>query len=172
MPASPADLFAFLDRLGIHYNTVSHPRLFTVEESQALRGQIPGGHTKNLFLKDKKGILLLVVAPEDAVIELKSLHRLLGASGRLSFGSAELLYEVLGVVPGAVTPFAALNDTTSRVTVVLDASMLENATLNFHPLDNTMTTAIARDDLLKFLQATGHTPRIERLAHGGIEPKP
>jgi Ala-tRNA(Pro) deacylase len=97
MPATPDNLFAYLDRLGIPHRTVSHPPLFTVEESQALRGTIPGGHTKNLFLRDKKGDLFLVVALEDAVIELRSLHRRLGASGRFSFGSAELLGEVLGV---------------------------------------------------------------------------
>lgn len=161
MPAAPADLFAFLDRLGIACSTVTHPPLFTVEESRALRGQIPGGHTKNLFLKDKKGALYLVVALEEAAIDLKGLHRQLGASGRFSFGSAELLMETLGVVPGAVTPFAALNDTGGRVTVVLDAAMMEHATLNYHPLDNTMTTSIGRDDLVRFLAATSHPPRIE-----------
>ena len=111
MPATPDDLFAFLDRLGIAHSTVTHPPLFTVEQSQALRGQIPGGHTKNLFLKDKKDALFLVTALEDAAIELKSLHRRLGATGRFSFGSADLMRETLGVEPGAVTPFGALNDT-------------------------------------------------------------
>ena len=111
MPASPDELFAYLDSLGIAHQTVSHPPVFTVEEARALRGQVAGGHTKNLFLRDKKGALFLVVALEDAAIELKSLHRLLGASGRFSFGSAELLRETLGVEPGAVTPFAAVNDT-------------------------------------------------------------
>jgi len=164
MPASPDDLFAFLDRLGIGHHTVSHPPLFTVEESQALRGTIPGGHTKNLFLRDKKGTLFLVVALEDAVIELRSLHRRLGASGRFSFGSADLLREALGVEPGAVTPFAAINDTAGRVTVVLDDAMMERETLNYHPLRNTMTTSIGRDDLLRFLEATGHPPRITPLA--------
>src|SRR5215467_1816205 len=105
MAATPDDLFAFLDRLGIAHRTVTHPPLFTVEQSQALRGTIPGGHTKNLFLKDKKGALFLVTALEDAAIELKSLHRRLGASGRFSFGPAETMLETLGVVPGAVTPF-------------------------------------------------------------------
>lgn len=161
MPASPADLFAFLDRLGIAHRTVTHPALFTVEQSRELRGQIPGGHTKNLFLKDKKGALYLVVALEEAAIDLKALHRRLGASGRFSFGSADLLMQALGVIPGAVTPFAALNDTAGQVTVVLDAAMMQQATLNYHPLDNTMTTAISRDDLTKFLSATGHPPRIE-----------
>jgi Ala-tRNA(Pro) deacylase len=164
MPASPDDLFAFLDRLGIAHPTVSHPPLFTVEESQALRGTIPGGHTKNLFLRDKKGALFLVVALEDAVIELRSLHRRLGASGRFSFGSADLLREALGVEPGAVTPFAAINDRAGRVTVVLDAAMMERETLNYHPLRNTMTTSIGRNDLLRFLEATGHQPRIAPLA--------
>ena len=164
MPATPDELFAFLDRLGIAHATVSHPPLFTVEQSRALRGQIPGGHTKNLFLKDKKGALYLVTALEDAAIELKSLHRRLGASGRFSFGPAEQMREVLGIEPGAVTPFAAMNDTAGRVAVVLDAAMMEHAMLNYHPLRNTMTTSIGRADLLRFLDATGHTPRILPLA--------
>src|SRR5437870_12412210 len=130
MAASPDDLFAFLDRLGIAHRTVSHPPLFTVAEARALRGQIPGGHTKNLFLKDKKGALFLVVALEDAAIELKSLHRRLGAGGRFSFGSAELLREALGVEPGAVTPFAAINDGAGRVAVVLDEAMMAQDVLN------------------------------------------
>jgi len=164
MPATPDDLFAFLDRLGIPHPTVTHTALFTVEESQALRGEIPGGHTKNLFLKDKKGALYLVTALEDAAIELKSLHRRLGASGRFSFGPAEQMREVLGIEPGAVTPFAAMNDSAGRVAVVLDAALLEHASINAHPLRNTMTTSIARDDLVKFLEATGHPPRIVAVA--------
>jgi Ala-tRNA(Pro) deacylase len=160
MPASPDDLFAYLDRLGIPHQTVTHPPLFTVEQSRALRGQIAGGHTKNLFLRDKKGALFLVVALEDAAIALKSLHRLLGASGRFSFGAAELMRETLGVEPGSVTPFAAINDTAGRVTIILDAAMMTHDTLNFHPLQNTRTTAIPRNGLMKFLAATGHTPRI------------
>ena len=159
MPATSDELFAYLDRLGIAHDTVTHPPLFTVEQSRALRGQIPGGHTKNLFLKDKKGALFLVSALEDAAIELKSLHRRLGAA-RFSFGSAELLRETLGVEPGAVTPFGAINDKARRVRIVLDASMMTHATLNYHPLLNTMTTSFARDDLLRFLAATGHPPRI------------
>ena len=160
MPASPEELFAFLDRLGIPHSTVSHPPLFTVEQSQALRGQIPGGHTKNLFLKDKKDAVFLVVALEDARIDLKGLHRLLGAAGRFSFGSADLLQEVWGVAPGAVTPFGAINDTAGRVTVVLDAEMMRHEVLNYHPLVNTQTTSLAARDLIKFLEATGHPPRI------------
>jgi Ala-tRNA(Pro) deacylase len=164
MPASPDELFAFLDRLGIAHTTVAHPPLFTVEQSQGLRGTIPGGHTKNLFVKDKKDKVFLLVAPEDAAIELKSMHRLLGASGRLSFGSADLMRELLGVEPGSVTPFGAINDTASKVNVVLDAAMMKHAILNYHPLVNTMTTSIASADLVKFLQATGHDPRIEALS--------
>jgi Ala-tRNA(Pro) deacylase len=161
MPATPDDLFAALDRLGIAHPTVSHPPLFTVEQSQSLRGKIPGEHTKNLFLKDKKGALYLVTALEYGEIELKSLHRRLGATGRFSFGSPEQMVEVLGVVPGAVTPFGAINDTAGRVTVVLDSGLMAHAVINAHPLVNTMTTSIARDDLVKFLQSTGHPPRIE-----------
>jgi Ala-tRNA(Pro) deacylase len=166
MPTTPDDLFAYLDRLGIAHPTVNHPPLFTVEQSQALRGTIPGGHTKNLFLKDKKGALFLVTALENATIELKSLHRLLGATGRFSFGPADLMRQMLGVEPGAVTPFGAINDIAGQVTVVLDVALMEQATINAHPLVNTMTTSIARDDLLKFLRATGHEPRIEPVGRG------
>ena len=166
MPLTPDELFAALDRLGIAHPTVSHPPLFTVEQSQGLRGTIPGGHTKNLFLKDKKGALYLVTAPEDAAIELKSLHRRLGATGRFSFGSAELMQELLGVAPGSVTPFAVINDTAHRVTVVLDEAMMTHPVLNFHPLVNTGTTTISREGLVRFLEATGHTPRIEALSGG------
>jgi Ala-tRNA(Pro) deacylase len=161
MPATPDDLFAFLDKLGIAHPTASHPPLFTVEQSRGLRGTIAGAHTKNLFLKDKKGALFLLTALEDAAIELKSLHRRLGASGRFSFGSAELLREALGVEPGTVTPFAAINDPANRVAVVLDAALMAHGTINAHPLVNTMTTSVAAADLLRFLQATGHDPRIE-----------
>jgi Ala-tRNA(Pro) deacylase len=159
MPAAPADLFAFLDRLGIAHATVTHAPLFTVEQSRALRGEIPGGHTKNLFLADKKGALFLVSALEDAALDLKSLHRLLGA-GRFSFGSADLLRATLGVEPGAVTPFAAINDADARVSVVIDAALMRHARVNFHPLVNTMTTAVSPGDLVTFLTATGHPPRI------------
>ena len=164
MPATPDELFVTLDRLGIAHPTVSHPPLFTVEQSQSLRGAIPGGHTKNLFLKDKKDALFLVTALEDATIELKSLHRRLGAAGRFSFGSAALMMETLGVTPGAVTPFGAINDHAHRVTVVLDATLMQHDVINAHPLVNTMTTSVARDDLLKVLDSTGHPPRIVAVA--------
>jgi Ala-tRNA(Pro) deacylase len=164
MPAAPDDLFAYLDSLGIAHKTVTHPPVFTVEEGRDLRGTIPGGHTKNLFLRDKKGTAFLVVTLEDAVIALKSLHRLLGASGRFSFGSADLMRELIGVEPGSVTPFAVINDKTGRVTVVLDAAMMAHEALNFHPLVNTGTTTISRQGLVKFLHATGHPPRIEAVS--------
>ena len=169
MPATPSDLFAFLDRLGIRNTTLTHAPMFTVEQSRTLRGQIPGGHTKNLFLRDKKGAFYLVVLLDDAVVELKSLHRRLGAAGRFSFGTADQLREMLGVEPGAVTPFAVINDRAGRVQVVLDKAMVEYDILNYHPLVNTMTTTIARDDLLTFLAATGHPPRIEPVSETRME---
>jgi Ala-tRNA(Pro) deacylase len=164
MPQTPEQLFAYLDDLGIPHKTVKHPPVFTVEQAKKLRGELAGGHTKNLFLRDKKHELYLVVALESADIDLKGLHRRLGASGRFSFGSSDLLREVWGVEPGSVTPFGAINDRDRRVIVVLDAGMMQQPTLNYHPLDNTMTTSIARDDLVKFLEATGHSPRIEQVA--------
>lgn len=163
MPATPQDLFAFLDRLGVEYTTVSHPPLFTVEQSRELRGSIAGGHTKNLFLKDSRDVAFLVVALEDAVINLKTLHHRL-ETGRFSFGSAALMRELIGVEPGSVTPFAVINDKTYRVTVVLDEVMMEQPRLNYHPLVNTMTITVARDDLVRFLTATGHAPRILKVS--------
>ena len=159
MPAKPTDLFAFLDRLEISYHTTHHDALFTVEESRQGRGEISGGHSKNLFLKDKKGAFFLIVALEDAPIDLKSVQRVIG-SARLSFASAEALREILGVEPGAVTPFAAINDPNQKVGIILDAAMMEHATLNYHPLVNTMTTSISAKDLLRFLSATGHRARV------------
>jgi Ala-tRNA(Pro) deacylase len=164
MPATPAHLDAMLARLGLAATTVTHAPVFTVAEARALRGQIPGAHTKNLFLVDKKGAMFLVTAEEDAAIDLKHLHHVIGASGRLSFGKPDLLMAVLGVPPGAVTPFAAMNDTAGRVTVVLDAALATVATINAHPLTNAATTTIATGDLLAFLRATAHEPRILAVA--------
>ena len=160
MPKTPEDLFKHLETIGVETSTISHPPLFTVEESKELRGEIPGGHTKNLFLKDKKGRLFLVVALENTEIELKRLHTIIGASGRLSFGKADLLMEKLGVVPGSVTPFGVINDQDQDVTVVLDARMMEFDVLNYHPLVNTQTTTIGRDDLVAFLKSCDHEPQI------------
>ncbi|MDH3580094.1 MAG: prolyl-tRNA synthetase associated domain-containing protein [Hyphomicrobiales bacterium] len=163
MAATPDDLMAFLDSLEIATRTVSHPALFTVADSQKLRGEIAGGHTKNLFLKDKKGALFLVVAEEDAAIDMKSLHKLIG-SARLSFGKPDLLMEVLCILPGSVTPFAAINDKAGRVSVILDEGLMRHERLNFHPLENTATTSIAANDMIGFLRATGHEPRIIAVA--------
>jgi Ala-tRNA(Pro) deacylase len=165
MPASRADLLQCLDELGIATETIEHPPLFTVEESQALRGEIAGGHTKNLFLKDKKDQVFLVVAEEDAAIDMKSLHKRIG-SGRLSFGKPELLAELFGVVPGSVTPFGAINDKGGRVTIILDAALMRHDRLNFHPLENTATTTIASGDLVTFLRHTRHEPQILSVSGG------
>jgi Ala-tRNA(Pro) deacylase len=159
MAATRDDLMRRFAALGIDTVTVEHPPLFTVEQSKALRGDIPGAHTKNLFLKCKKGTLWLVVAVESTPVELKTLHARLGC-GRLSFGNAELLGEVLGVQPGSVTPFAVINDTGGRVSVVLDQALWAYERLNFHPLVNTATTGISREGLLAFLRDTGHPPRM------------
>lgn len=166
MPTTPDELLARLAALGIAQTTHEHPAVFTVEEAKALRGKLPGGHCKSLFLKDKKGALWLTVMLEERRIDLRKLSDRLGAP-RFSFGSAELLEEVLGVTPGSVTPFAVINDIAQRVTIVLDEEMLRHDPLNYHPLINTKTTAVAPADLLKFLRACGHEPRI--LSLDGLE---
>ncbi len=160
MPATPDELFALLASQGISVSTIDHPPLLTVEDAKTHRGTIEGAHTKNLFLKDRKGRLFLVVLEEDACVDLKTIHQILGASGKVSFGSAELLLEVLGVQPGAVSPFGVINDIEKRVTVVFDQALLASPKLNHHPLVNIKTTTITRDALLEFLNGTGHPPRI------------
>jgi Ala-tRNA(Pro) deacylase len=169
MPASPEDLIAFLESLDVGADTVEHPPLHTVEESRSLRGQIPGGHSKNLFVKDKKGRLFLLTLGEETPVDLKRVHEKIGASGRVSFGSAELLEEVWGVRPGAVTPFGAINDREGRVTVVLDSDLIAHARVNFHPLVNTRTTGVSPDGLVKFLRATGHEPMLVPLGAAAVE---
>jgi Ala-tRNA(Pro) deacylase len=156
MAATPNDLFAKLDALGIPHTTVTHPPLKTVADSRALRGELEGGHAKNLFLKNKKGQLFLLVAEEAAAVELKRFAKSIGA-GSLSFGKPELLINILGVIPGAVTPFALMNAAPGEIAVFLDQTLLESEILNFHPLDNSMTTTIQRDALLAFITALGHT---------------
>lgn len=162
MVAGMDDLFAQLDALRIPYRTFEHAPVFTVEESKSVCAHIPGGHTKNLFLKDRKDGLWLAVMRESVRLDLNALARDLGAA-RFSFGSAELLVAVLGVSPGSVTPFALMNDMDRRVEVILDQDMLGVDPLNFHPLRNDRTTAISPEGLLKFIRSTGHEPRIMRL---------
>ena len=159
MPRTREQLLARLQALGIATTTHEHPPVYTVEEAKALRGALPGAHAKNLFLKDKKGALFLVVTLEDRAVDLKALRHLIGAKP-LSFGRPELLQEVLGIEPGAVTPFALINDVDRRVNVVLDAEMMQMDPLNYHPLDNAATTAISPAGLLAFIRDCGHEPRV------------
>jgi Ala-tRNA(Pro) deacylase len=164
MPKTIDELFAFFDERGIRVTNVTHPPLFTVADSQALRGEIPGGHTKNLFLKDKKDNYFLVTVEEEASVDLKSIHQKIGAAGRVSFGKPQALFDLLGVQPGAVTTFGVINDSEGKVKVVIDSGLLEHRIINAHPLTNDATTSIAREDLLKFLRATGHEPLILKVA--------
>lgn len=167
-PADRAALLARLAELAIETQTTDHPPLYTVEQSRALRGTINGAHSKNLFLKDRKDALFIVVAFENATIDLKRIHERIGASGKVSFGKPELLLETLGVVPGSVTPFGVINDHAGRVKVVLDAKLMGEPVLNFHPLENTATTTIAREDLVRFLEAVGHPPAILAVSEEAI----
>jgi Ala-tRNA(Pro) deacylase len=169
MALTPDELFARFDRLAIGHTTHRHPPVFTVAESAAFRGSLPGGHCKSLFLKDKKGGLWLCVMLEERGIDLNRLAERLGAP-RFSFGSPERLWEALGVRPGSVTPFALANDPERKVKVVLDEAMLRHDPLNYHPLDNTMTTAVSPADLLRFIADCGHAPRIVSLE--GLERAP
>ncbi len=159
MPADRAALFAFFDAHGIAHRTLDHPPVFRVEEGREIKAAMPGGHTKNLFLKDAKDRLWLVCALGDTRVDLKRLHHTIG-SARLSFGSAELLERTLGVTAGSVTIFALINDVESAVSLVLDKALLEHDPVNFHPLSNDATTAVSRDGLLDFLRALGVTAQV------------
>lgn len=166
MPPAPKtsdDLFKFLDELNIEIKNYEHEPVFTVAESQSLRDGIPGGHTKNLFLKDKKGRYFLLTVLEDAQIDLKTVHQKIGAQGRVSFGKPDALMDFLGVIPGAVTAFGVFNDTEKNVTLVLDQKLMAHDIINGHPLRNNATTSIAAADLCKFVEATGHDLHIIQL---------
>ncbi|MCR4379105.1 MAG: prolyl-tRNA synthetase associated domain-containing protein [Rhodospirillales bacterium] len=158
-PATAHQLFETLSRLNIEYLNHSHAAVMTVEQSQALRGPIHGLHAKNLFLKDKKGGLWLVVAEEGQSIDLKDLRKRLGVAN-LSFAKAEILMDVLGVTPGTVTPFAVINDGGAQVRLVLDAKLANAPQTNFHPLDNAQTTTVSGAGLVKFLHSFDHAPLI------------
>ncbi len=159
-PKSPEDLFRFLDSLDIRHSTRRHPPVFTVAQSESLREEIPGGHTKNLFVKDKKDRFFVLTVEERATVDLKMVHKVIGAASRVSFGKPEKLMEYLGVIPGSVTVFGAINDAGGNVTFVLDEDLMMHDIINGHPLSNDATTSIGREDLIRFLEATGHTPLV------------
>jgi len=152
-------LLDLLNKLDIDHTTHEHEAIFTVEQGVHIKAKLPGGHTKNLFLKDKSGTLFLVCALGETKIQINQLHKHLGCK-RLSFGKPGLMAEVLGVTPGSVTLFAIMNDTSGRVTLVLDQALLEHETVNFHPLENTATTAIFASGMEIFAKATDHKPVI------------
>ena len=159
-PKTAEELFRFLDTLGIEHKTTRHQPVFTVAESVALRDEIPGGHTKNLFLKDKKDNYFLLTVEEHATVDLKTVHQIIGAASKVSFGKPEKLMEYLGVIPGAVTAFGAINDTEGKVKIILDETLMAFETVNCHPLSNDQTTSIASKDMLRFMEATGHEPLV------------
>ena len=155
MTASPESLFAYLDKLDIGHVTVEHEATFTVEEGRSLKAEMPGGHTKNLFMKDKDGAIILISAHAESQLKLNHLHKLIGTR-RLSFASAGLMEETLGVTPGSVTGFALMNDTSGRVRFILDAALEGFEEVNFHPMVNTATTRVSVLDFKRFVAATGH----------------
>ncbi|HMQ58198.1 MAG TPA: YbaK/EbsC family protein [Rhizobiaceae bacterium] len=164
MALGEAELMVFLEELGIETATKRHPAVFTVAESQVLRDEIPGAHTKNLFLKDRKDAYFLLTVAEDAVVDLKTVHTVIGAQGKVSFGKPDALQELLGVTPGSVTAFGIVNDTQKRVKMVFDAGLMRADLINGHPLTNEATTTIARSDLLRFVEATGHEAHVLNIA--------
>jgi Ala-tRNA(Pro) deacylase len=162
MPLSRDELFSRFAELGIATETIEHPAVFTVAESQTVEIPLPGAHTKNLFLKSERGALVLVIAKSSTQVDLKALGKRLG-TGRFSFGKPDLLMSTLGVTPGSVTAFAVANDSAGRIIVVIDAALAGDGSVNCHPLENTATTNIAYADLLRFIRSTGHEPSVMTL---------
>lgn len=158
-PATPEQVFAALGRLQITHSSITHKPMRTVEDSIALREGVPGGYSKNLFLRNRKGRMVLVTLLEDRMVDLKALGRWLDI-GKPSFASPQRLMHYLGVIPGAVTPLAVINDKTTAVTVVLDKALLEKNPLHFHPCDNSMTTTISSDDLLRYIETLHGSPLV------------
>jgi Ala-tRNA(Pro) deacylase len=163
-PITESELFELLDSLDIQTTTATHEAVFTVAESRNVKDEIPGGHTKNLFVKDKKGNYFLIVAEAEADLPINRIHGLIGARSRLSFASADRLREMLGIEPGSVNAFAPVNDREHRVKVVIDEPLLRHERINCHPLTNTKTTTISREDLLRYLEHVGHAPMIVSLS--------
>ena len=158
-PMSPESFLAYLDSLGIVHHTFDHAPVYTVEESKQMRGKLHGAHVKNLFLRNKKGNMWLVTCLEDQQIDLKRLAEKLGA-GRFSFASADRLMKLLGVIPGAVTAFAVINDPGGNVRFALDRALLDSSLINLHPLTNAMTTTIAPTDLWRGREAAVYPPKV------------
>lgn len=168
LPTSPEALFELFQRLDIAYEVHHHAPIFTVEEGEHLKADIPGTHCRNLFIRDKKKQMFLVVLANETDVDLKALPDLLDC-GRISFGSSDRLWEYLGIRPGSVCPFCAVNDKNHDVSVILDAHMMQSDIVNYHPLDNTMTVSLSPADLLKFFAYTGHQPRIIDLSAAAPE---
>jgi len=169
LPTSPAALYAHFEQHGITYQLHQHEPVFTVTESAPLKAAIPGIHCRNLFVRDKKGTMFLVVAANETAIDLKKLAALLGC-GRLSFGSAERLWQYLGVRPGSVCPFAIINDTDHAVQIILDHGMMQAPRVNYHPLENDKTVGLSPADLIKFIESTGHRADIRDLSPAAPAP--
>jgi Ala-tRNA(Pro) deacylase len=159
MVATQEQLFVLFDELGIENSTMLHPPIFTVDEGRAWHDKIPGLHCKNLFLKDKKDKVWLAVMPGDKRADLNRLEKRVRAA-RLSFGKPDLLWEVLGLTPGSVTPFGLINDRQRRVTVIVDEDLLKSEWVNFHPLHNAASTTLRSADLLRFMRVLGYDPLI------------
>ena len=152
-------LYALLDELGIAHHTEAHRAVFTVEEGADVKARLPGGHSKNLFLKDKAGEYVLVSALGSTVIKLNQLHKRIGTK-RLSFGKPDALLDLLGVVPGSVTVFSVLHDTECKVRLILDKALFDQTNVWFHPMRNTASTRVAPQDLIRFAEATNHPPTL------------
>ncbi len=161
MSVTRLELLKKLDSLGLAHHTVEHPPIFTVEEGAAIKAEMPGGHSKNLFLKDKKGNLALAVALSATKVDLVGLGKAIGAKGRFSFGKPDLMMEILGVTPGSVTPFCLINPASHHLQhVIFDKALFEHDPVWFHPLENTASTSIAPQDIIHFAESCGHTPKI------------
>lgn len=152
-------LMADLAALGISFESHEHVAVFTVAESRAIDRDIPGAHTKNLFLKDAAGDFWLVTVPAEARVDLKALPDAIGCK-RVSFAKPEDMVRLLGIEPGSVTPLAMINAAPGSVGVALDTTLAEAHRINVHPLRNTGTLGLAGKEVANLLKHWGHAPII------------
>lgn len=162
------DILAFLTANGITYQLFEHPPVFTCEEAERLCPNMPGLATKNLFVRDRKGSRhILVIVPYTKSVDLKALKDLLDAD-KLSFASDERLLHYLGVTPGAVTLLGLACDRERAVEVVLDNAVAEAESIHCHPLRNTASVVLEREDVQRFLATTGHQVRVMDVPSGSV----
>lgn len=157
LAATAKQLLNALETLGVEHQTTTHEALYTVDQAKEVAYDEPGAHTKNLFLRNKKGRMFLLVVESDHRVDLRGLRDKLNVpGGQFAFASTERLGLYLGVVPGSVSPLAVYNDHECAVQVLIQRTLLEHEWIYLHPCRNTHSTRLRTHDLLEILNSWKH----------------